>query len=169
MSFVNEARSCSRWGLALPIYFTQLMIQTLNDSLTLANEFRPVLLRLSRLVRRESHTLGVTGGQVSLLAGVEDRPGITARELADREQISAPGMSAHLERLEAAGLIRRERAADRRRVGVSLSAEGSRVLRSVRKKRTAWLAERLEKLSSADQAAIQAAIDPLARLLEVDA
>jgi DNA-binding MarR family transcriptional regulator len=145
------------------------MVQTLNDSLSLANELRPVLLRLSRLVRRESHTLGVTGGQVSLLAGIDEHPGISARELADRERISAPGMSAHLERLEGAGLIRRERAVDRRRVGLSLSAEGARVLRSVRKKRTAWLAERLEKLPPDDQRAIEAAIEPLARLLEDDA
>ena len=145
------------------------MVQTLNDSLALANELRPALLRLARLIRRESHALGVTGGQVSLLGAVESRPGINARELSEREQISAPGMSAHLERLETAGLIRRERGADRRRVGVSLTPEGSRVLRSVRKKRTAWLAERLEQLPADDQAAIEAAIGPLGRLLEVEA
>jgi DNA-binding MarR family transcriptional regulator len=145
------------------------MVHVLNDSLTLANELRPSLLRLARRVRRESHALGVTGGQVSLLAAVESRPGINARELSEREQISAPGMSAHLERLETAGLIRRERGTDRRRVGVFLTPEGSRVVRSVRKKRTAWLAERLDQLSAADQTAIEAAIGPLGRLLEVDA
>ena len=142
------------------------MVQTIIDSLGLANELRPALLRLSRLIRRESHELGVTGGQVSLLAIVAERPGITARELAELERISAPGMSAHLERLERAGLIYRERAADRRRVGVSLTREGHRVLDTVRKKRTAWLAERLEKLPESDQAAIAAAIGPLGRLLE---
>ncbi len=145
------------------------MIQLVTDSLDLANDLRPVLLRAARLLRRESHALGVTGGQVSMLAAVESRPGITARELADREQISAPGMSAHLARLELAGLIERTRAADRRRVGLSLTAEGARVLRSVRKKRTAWLAERLERLPAKDRAAIEAAIGPLERLLEVDA
>ena len=36
----------------------------------------------------------------------------------------------------------------------------------VRKQRTAWLAERLEGLSERDHAAIQAAIGPLARLVE---
>ncbi len=145
------------------------MVQVLNDSVALANRLRPVLLRLSRLVRRESHALGVTGGQVSLLAAVERHPGITARELADREQISAPGMSAHLTRLEAAHLIERHRADDRRRVGVSLTAEGAQVLGSIRKKRTAWLAERLEYLPEDERAAIEAAIGPLERLLEPDA
>ena len=145
------------------------MVQVLNDSLALANDLRPVLLRLARLVRRESHALGVTGGQVSLLGAIKDQPGITATELSEREQISAPGMSAHLDRLEKAGLIRRDRDADRRRVRVLLTSEGSRVLRSVRKKRTVWLAERLERLPAADQAAIAAAIGALERLLEVEA
>jgi hypothetical protein len=40
------------------------------------------------------------------------------------------------------------------------------VLRSVRRKRTVWLAERLEKLSDEEREAVEAAIEPLARLLE---
>src|SRR4051794_22634975 len=104
------------------------MVRLLNDSLALANGLRPVLLRAARLLRRESHELGVTGGQVSLLALIESSPGITARELAAEERISAPGMSAHLDRLEEAGLIVRTRGADRRRVGIELSAAGTGVL-----------------------------------------
>jgi len=142
------------------------MIQVVNDSLAVANELRPVLLRLARRVRRESHALGVTAGQVTLLAVIEDNPGITGRELADREGVSPPGMSASLDRLEVAGLIVRTRGVDRRRVGITVSAEGARVLRSVRKKRTAWLAERLDRLSGGERAAVEAAIGPLARLLE---
>ncbi len=142
------------------------MVQVLNDSLVLANELRPVLLRLSRLVRRESHALGVTAGQVSVLSTIEEQPGITGSALAEDERISPPAMSAQLERLETAGLIVRTRGSDRRCVGVSLSSEGARVLRSVRKKRTAWLAARLEELSEQERAAIDAAVAPLARLLE---
>ena len=142
------------------------MVQTLNESLALANELRPVLLRISRLVRRESQELGVTAGQATLLSLIGSQPGITGRELADAERISAPGMSAHLERLEEAGLIVRERGTDRRRVGVSLTPEGERVLRSVRRKRTAWLAERLSELSAEEREAIDAAVGPLGRLLE---
>jgi DNA-binding MarR family transcriptional regulator len=144
------------------------MVQVVTDSLSLANELRPVLLRLSRRVRRESHELGVTAGQVTLLSVIEQRPGITARELAVREGVSAPGMSASLDRLEAADLIVRTRASDRRRVGITVSREGARVLRTVRKKRTAWMAERLERLSDEERAAVEAAIAPLARLLEED-
>jgi DNA-binding MarR family transcriptional regulator len=145
------------------------MVQVLNDSSALANELRPVLLRLSRQVRRESNELGVTAGQVTLLSGIGERPGITARELGDRERISAPGMSAHLDRLEAAGLIVRTRGTDRRRVGLTLSDEGERVLSTARRQRTVWLTERLEELTDEQRATIEAAIEPLALLAEGDA
>ena len=141
------------------------MIRQVNDSLTIANELRPVLLRLARHLRREIHSLGVTGGQVSLLVAIKNRPGITARELADRERISAPGMSGHLVRLEAADLIRRERGSDRRRIGLFLTDEGDRVLRSVKKKRTAWLVERLERLEPEERENIERSIDALEKLL----
>jgi DNA-binding MarR family transcriptional regulator len=75
-------------------------------------------------------------------------------------------MSAHLGRLEAAQLIRRERAADRRRVGLFLTEEGERVLRSVRKRRTAWLAARLDRLGADERARVEAALPALERLLE---
>jgi len=77
-------------------------------------------------------------------------------------------MSGQLVRLEAAQLIRRERAADRRRIGLFITAEGERVLRSVKKKRTAWLAARLEKLPPEERAALEAALPALERLLEED-
>jgi DNA-binding MarR family transcriptional regulator len=142
------------------------MVRLVNDSLTIANGLRPALLRLARQLRRETHSLGVSSGQVSLLIGIKNQPGITAAELAEREHISAPGMSGHLVRLEAAQLIRRERASDRRRIGLYLTDEGQRVLRSVKKRRTTWLAGRLERLSDADRAAIDAALPALERLLE---
>jgi DNA-binding MarR family transcriptional regulator len=141
------------------------MVRVVNDSLTIANRLRPVLLRLARELRREIHSLGVTGGQVSLLASIKHNPGITASELAERERVSAPGMSGHLVRLEAAKLIERVRAADRRRIGLFLTAEGEKVLRSVRNKRTAWLAGRLERLAPEERERVEAAIDALEKLI----
>ena len=143
------------------------MVQIVNnDALSLANELRPVLLRLARHVQRETSELGVTPGQATLLALIGGRPGITATELAERERISAPGMSGHLGRLEAANLIERARASDRRRIGLRITDEGERVLRSVRKRRTAWLVEHLNGLSEEDRDRIEAALEPLERLLE---
>lgn len=132
----------------------------------LADQIRPVLLRLARELRREAHSLGITGGQVALLAQIKKSPGITASELAERERMSAPGMSGHIARLEAAQLIERTRAADRRRIGLTLTPEAVKILANVRKRRTVWLAERLEGLSDDERDAITAALPALERLLE---
>src|ERR671933_2957060 len=92
------------------------------DTIALANRLRPVLLKLARELRREIHSLGVTGGQVSLLVQIKYSPGIGVRELAARERISVPGMSKFVARLEEAGLIQREPVGgDRRRVGLTLT------------------------------------------------
>jgi DNA-binding MarR family transcriptional regulator len=136
------------------------------DTAAVADRLRPVLLKLSRELRREIHSLGVTGGQVSLMAVIRREPGIGVRELAARERMSAAGMSKYVAKLGAAGLIARSPVEDRRRVGLALTPEGRRVLRSVRSRRTAWLASRLRGLSPLELAAVDAAIEPLGRLLD---
>jgi len=49
---------------------------------------------------------------------------------------------------------------------LALTEEAESVLRSVRSRRTAWLAERLDRLEPKERAAIEAALEPLSRLLE---
>lgn len=133
----------------------------------LAHRLRPVLLKLARELRREVHALGVTGGQVALLNQIRKSKGIGARELAALERISPAAMSGYIDRLEKAGLVTRvPDESDRRRQVLALTGEAERVLRSVRSRRTAWLAERLERLSEEEVAGIDAAVEPLLRLLE---
>ena len=136
------------------------------DPTVLANRLRPVLLHLNRQLRREIHSLGVTGGQVALLVQIKFRPGIGIRELAALERISVPGMSKFISRLEEAGLVQRAPVeGDQRRVGLTLTPAGHKVLRSVKSKRTAWLASRLRDLDPDELEAIDAAIEPLTHLL----
>jgi DNA-binding MarR family transcriptional regulator len=82
--------------------------------------------------------------------------------------MSAPGMSGHVDRLERANLVERQPGStgDRRRVGLTVTPEGERVLRLVKSRRTAWLAARLRKLEPAALEALAAAIEPLEALLE---
>jgi DNA-binding MarR family transcriptional regulator len=142
-------------------------VVTAADPVAVANRLRPVLLKLNRHLRREIHSLGVTGGQASLLFAIQRNPGIGVRELAARERMSAPGMSKYVGRLEAAGLVAREPSGvDRRRVGLRVTAEAERVLRSVKSRRTAWLAARLRNLSPAQLEAVDAAIEPLQELID---
>jgi len=144
-----------------------LMIsRTTLSPLETANDLRPVVLRVARALRKETEQFGVTSRQVTLLWLVKRSPGLTLKALADVEAISAPALSGQVDRLERAGLLVRVRSAvDRRRVGLELTPEGERLLRSVRERRTAWLAERLGALEPDDLRAIEAAIDPLRALL----
>ena len=137
------------------------------SSQEVAEELRPVILRLGRHLRRETEQLGVTSHQATLLWLVKSRPGLSLRELAHAEGISAPSLSAHVDRLETLGLIRRVRSTDdRRRVGLELTPEGRATLRRVRARRTTWLANRLDRLSDDDRDRLEDALPALRALLE---
>ncbi len=140
---------------------------TTTDSVKVANELRPTLLHLNRRLRKELTPLGITGGQASLLWAIRSNAGIGVRELAEREGVSAPAMTAYVDRLEARSLVVRRRSGrDRRRVELALTDEGLRILRSARSRRTAWLAARLERLDPDELVAVEAALPALRRLLE---
>lgn len=137
------------------------------DALTVANDLRPVLVRLGRGLRKEAEQLGVTSRQAALLALVDQAPGITASELSAVEGVSAPAMTKQVDRLEAAGIVQRVRSTDdRRRVGLELTEEGAALLRRVKARRTSWLAERLDRLTPEDLMAVEQVIPLLRRLTE---
>jgi DNA-binding MarR family transcriptional regulator len=145
------------------------MPKTEIDTLSIADRLRPVLLRVGRELRREAREVGISPEQVSLLVAIKYAPGIGVRELAARERVTPPAMSNHVDRLERDGLVSRTpSASDRRRVGLSLTDEGQRMLRRVRSRRTAWLATRLRSLSAEELEAVEAAVEPLSRLLRED-
>ncbi len=142
------------------------MIREATDVAAVAERLRPVVLRLARELRRETEQLGVTSRQVTLLWLVREHPGLTLGELAALEGISAPSLSAHVDRLERAGLLERVRRGDDRRcVGLALTPAGSQLLRRVRRRRTTWLARRLSRLEAGEVEAIERALEPLRRLL----
>src|SRR5436853_6564185 len=142
------------------------MQETTLDTLGIADRLRPILLQVGRELRREAREVGVSPEQVSLLVAIKYSPGIGVRELAARERVSPPALSNHIDRLERDGLVTRTPStSDRRRVGLTLTDDGQRVLRRVRSRRTAWLARRLAGLTPKELAAVDAAIEPLSRLL----
>lgn len=133
--------------------------------MAVADRLRPTLLRLGRELRREK-IAGVSPEQVGLLVSIKYGPGITVGELAVAERVSTAAISKRVSRLERDGLVTRTPSeTDRRRIGLTLTDEGQRVLRRVRSRRTAWLASRLDSLPAADVAALAAAAEPLAQLL----
>jgi DNA-binding MarR family transcriptional regulator len=141
-------------------------VNVVTDPVLVANELRPVLLKLARHLRRELHELDVTGGQATVLALIEANHGIGVGRLAELEGVSRPRMSKVVQELQTAGLVLGERGTDRRRVGLEVTPLARDVLASVRKRRTAWLAERLENLEPDELDALDAAIPLFAKLLE---
>jgi DNA-binding MarR family transcriptional regulator len=139
---------------------------TATDTVAVADALRPVLLRVGRELRREARAEGISPEQVGLLVAIKYAPGIGVRDLAARERISPPAMTKHVDRLERDGLVTRTPSADdKRRIGLTLTEDGQRTLRRVRSRRTAWLASRLRGLSADELAAVEAAVEPLSRLL----
>jgi DNA-binding MarR family transcriptional regulator len=140
---------------------------TTTDTVAVADALRPVLLRVGRELRREARAVGISPEQVSLLVAIKYTPGIGVRDLATHERISAPALTKHVDRLERDGLVVRTPSPDDgRRIGLALTEEGQRVLRRVRSRRTTWLATRLRGLDAHELAAVEAAIEPLSRLLK---
>ena len=138
---------------------------TLSPELVAA-DFRPVVLRLARGLRKETEQVGITARQATLLWLIRRSPGLSLAELAAEEDISPPALSGHVDRLEAAGLVERIRSGkDRRRVGLRLTESGSQLLRRVRARRTTWLAERMGSLTPDELEAIETALPALHRLL----
>ena len=143
---------------------------TILDPGEVATGLRPTLLLLTRKHRKEHAPLGITGGQAALLHSIRSHPGIGVRELAELEGVSAPAMSAYVDRLQAAGLVGRSRSErDRRRVELEVTEDGLRILRSARSRRTAWLAARLRRLEPEELESVEAALPALRKLLEVGA
>jgi DNA-binding MarR family transcriptional regulator len=146
------------------------MVNDMPDTVTttdVANRLRPALLKLARELRRESHALGVTGGQVTLLIQIRRHRGLGVNDLAALERISPAAMSGHVDRLEKAGLVTRTpHESDRRKQVLALTDEAEGVLRSVKSRRTAWLAARLKTLDPEELRAVDEAVEPLFKLLE---
>ena len=133
---------------------------------SLAEELRPVLLRLSRQLRRESRGTGLSPLDSQLIATIKHNKGIGVSELAELEQMAAPTMSVHVKRLEEAGLVARDASActDKRRTSLMITREGEKALDAVRRQRNDWLAARLGELSEQELESLMSAIAPLAHL-----
>ena len=120
------------------------MTRTERDRLT--SDLRVACMRISRRVRFES-TAPVAPHQFSVLVRLEEQPR-TPKELAAIEKVSAPSMTRTVSALVAAGLVARaDDPTDGRQVILSLTPEGRRTIRDIRRRRDQWFAARLERLT----------------------
>lgn len=143
------------------------MPDTPPDIVALADALRPAMLRVSRRLRQAAQRLGLSAQDVTLLVFVRKNPGIGVSALAEAEGTSKPTMSAHIKRIEEAGLVvRTEHAEDGRRSGLTLTPAGEQALEVVRRGRNDWLVARLSRLTASERTALARAAPALLRLTE---
>ena len=138
---------------------------TMTRTAELASTMRVSVMRLARRLRSErtDHDLGLT--QLAALASLDRHGPLTPRELADHEKVQPPSMTRTLAALEERGLITRTpHESDGRQHLVSLTDTARAMLREDRRRRDAWLSQRLAELTPEEREILRAAAPLLERL-----
>ncbi len=134
-------------------------------ALALSDELRLAFRGLLRSMHGDGGEMdaNVSLMQYMLLGLIHEHPGIGVAALARVQNVRGPTISAQVKSLEEAGLV--ERSApdpqDRRRSGLQVSAEGLRVVDTLRARRRDALARRIARLSPEQMDALAAAMQPL--------
>ncbi len=133
----------------------------------LASILRVSVARLSRRLRSErapdNELLPV--GQLSVLGALFRHGECTVGELAALERVKAPSMTRTVNCLEEGGyVVRRPHETDRRQVVVALSKNGEETLAADRRRRDAWLVQRLRELTPEERQVLRRAAPLIERL-----
>src|SRR5258708_2154128 len=137
----------------------------------LATAMRISISRLARRLKVEQR-LGVSGSdpvlsdiQLAALSALERHRAMTPGELADYEKVQPPSMTRVIAVLEERSLVQRSaHPTDRRQVILTVTAEGRALVTRVRRRKEAWLAQRLQELSPDELATLRAAAPILEKL-----
>ena len=136
----------------------------------LASELRAAVMRLRRRLasERDPHN-DLSIGQMTVLALLLRLGDQTVGELAKAEKVQPPSMTRTVNCLEQEGhVVRRAHESDGRQVVVSLTEAGRAAVLADRRRRDAWLAQRLRELTAEERAALRAAAPVLAALAQAD-
>jgi DNA-binding MarR family transcriptional regulator len=108
--------------------------------------------RLARRLRAQRAIDSMSDGQFAVLASLKVHGDHTLGELAARERVTAPSMNRTVNCLEESGyLVRTPDEQDRRKVNISLTAEGRAVVEETVRRRDAWLEEALGHLTRTER------------------
>jgi DNA-binding MarR family transcriptional regulator len=136
----------------------------------LATAMRISISRLARRLRVERLGFGGTETvlsdiQLAALAALERHDSMTPGELAEHEKVQPPSMTRVIAVLEERGLVKREpHATDRRQVILTVTDNGRNLVQRVRRRREAWLAQRLQELTPDERLILRAAAPILEKI-----
>jgi DNA-binding MarR family transcriptional regulator len=131
----------------------------------LSSALRMSVMRLARRLRAERSDLSLSISQLAALGSLSRLGQLTPGELADAEKVSPPSMTRTVAGLEARGLVSRApHPTDRRQVLLAVTAEAEAMLKADRRRRDAWLAQRMHELSQDERATLRDAAEILERL-----
>jgi DNA-binding MarR family transcriptional regulator len=122
--------------------------------------------RLARRLRQEADA-GLTPSQLSALAVIENHGPLTLGAVAERERVAPPSITKIVNNLEERGLVvRTGDPEDRRITMVTTSEAGAELVAESRRRKTAWLAGRIDLLDADQQRRLADALDVLDLLTE---
>jgi DNA-binding MarR family transcriptional regulator len=131
----------------------------------LAGQLRLTIVRTARRLRQEAGS-DLSPSLTAALSTVERHGPMTPSDLASRERIQRPTATRVLARLAEEGLVERTPdPEDGRSALVSATPAARALLAELRTRKTAFLAERLERLDAEDRAALERAAGILERML----
>ncbi|MEV4170613.1 MarR family transcriptional regulator [Nonomuraea sp. NPDC049709] len=140
----------------------------LRSDAGLASALRVSLARLNRRLRRQAAAHQLTATQFATLTAVERHSGITPGELAELEKVQPPSMTRVIAALEERGLVARTpHPTDRRQVTVSVTEAAEKLLKEERRRKEAWLAQRLKELSPEERSILRQAAPILEKLSKI--
>jgi DNA-binding MarR family transcriptional regulator len=138
------------------------------DAVELAARLRVATARLNRAMRQNDGTeMGPT--LVAALVTIAREGPMTLGDLAAAEQVAPPSITKVAARLVEEGLAERSVDTDDRRVvWIAVTDAGRRHLEASRRRRTTWLASRLDGFTPDELAILDAATALLTRIVEPD-
>ncbi|HKA68112.1 MAG TPA: MarR family transcriptional regulator [Actinomycetes bacterium] len=133
--------------------------------LALASELRLAVMRLSRRLRTQRTDQSLSLSQLAVLGTLERHGPLTPRELAEHEKVSPPSMTRTLAALQERGfIIRTDHPTDGRQHLVAPTEQAVRMIRNDRRRREAFLAQRLAELSPDQRTVLRHAASILERI-----
>lgn len=136
----------------------------------LASELRTAVMRLRRRLAHERHPDNpLSLGAMAVLAQLARQGELSIGELARSEKVQPPSMTRTVNCLQNEEYVaRRPHERDGRQVMVVLTDRGRETLLADRRRRDAWLAQKLTDITAAEREALRTAAPILDRLAQAD-